>query len=136
MRITESRIRRIIREEARRVLREGMDDEMGGGGFNAFLTIHNVSEITDAMDMSPEDLVTMLEDIVHRDFRGQVELTGEDGGGHVPDGPPYSPEYDAIGAMGTRRALERFIRVVENEIHGPAQSIEDGEGLEYDIQDF
>jgi hypothetical protein len=144
MRITESRIRQIIREEAQRALRpttrrlrEGdFDDEGGGSGAEAFLTIFNISEIADAMDMGVEDFQSMMEDVIERRFRGKVTLSGGDSGGWGPEPEPYDPEQDSIGALGSRRDLERFVSELEGEIQGPAQSIEDGEGLDYEITDL
>jgi hypothetical protein len=147
MRITESRIRQIIREEAQRALRptarrlreRAFDDDgegEGGSGAEAFLTIFNISEIADAMDMGVEDFQSMMEDVIERRFRGKVTLSGGDSGGWGPEPEPYDHEQDSIGALGSRRDLERFVSELEGEIQGPAQSIEDGEGLDYEITDL
>lgn len=137
MRINESRIRRIIKEEARRVLRE-MHDDMGDGGGepDAYLTIFDVSIIADNMDMSVEDFDLMVQDVAEQRMPGRIQFVGGDSGGWGPDPEPYDEEYDSYTVMGDKRDLERLVRMLESEIQGPAQSIEEGDGLDYEISEF
>ena len=135
MRINESRIRRIIKEEARRVLRE-MHDDMGGGEPDAYLTIFDVSIIADNMDMSVEDFDLMVQDVAEQRMPGRIQFVGGDSGGWGPDPEPYDEEYDSYTVMGDKRDLERLVRMLESEIQGPAQSIEEGDGLDYEISEF
>ena len=137
MRINESKLRRIIKEEARRVLRE-MDDDMGDGGgeADAYLTIFDVSVIADNMDMSVEDFDLMVQDVAEQRMPGRIQFIGGDSGGHGPDPEPYDEENDSYTVMGNKRDLERLVSALEGEIQGPAQSIEEGDGLDYEISEF
>jgi hypothetical protein len=78
----------------------------------------------------------MMEDVIERSFSGRISLSGGDSGGWGPEPEPYDPEQDSISALGSRRDLERFVSDLEGEIQGPAQSIEDGGGLDYEIDDL
>lgn len=128
MRINESRIRRIIREEARRVLREAFmgqrhDDDL----YDATLEIMNISTIADNLELNPDPIagiMDMMQELIDLHFDGRMEIDG------------YSEEHDSILLLGHRRDLELFVRKLEHEIHGPAQSIEAGDGLDYSINDM
>lgn len=136
-RISESRVKQIILEEtrrARRALREG-DDDMGGEA-NAYLTIFDVSMLADAMDMSVEDFDLMVQDVAEQRMPGRIQFVGGDSGGHGPDPEPYDEEQDSYTVMGNKRDLERLVSALESEIQGSAQSIEDDEGLDYEISEF
>ena len=141
MRISESRIRQIIREEAKRALREGRrslregHDDMGGEA-DAFLTIFDISMLVDNMEMSVEDFEMMVQDVAEQRMPDRIRFVGGDSGGHGPDPEPYSEEYDSYTVMGNKRDLEKLVSALESEIQGSAQSIEDGEGLDYEISEF
>jgi len=128
-RLTESALRRIIRQEARRVLREGADA-------NASLTIFDISMLADNMEMSVEDFEMMVRDVAEERMPGMIEFVGGDSGGRGPDPEPYSEEYDSFTVMGNKRDLVQLVSALEGEIQGSAQSIEDGEGLDYEINEF
>ena len=141
MRISESRIRQIIREEAHRALRQGRrslregHDDMGGEA-DAFLTIFNISMLVDNMEMSVEDFEMMVQDVAEQRMPDRIRFVGGDSGGHGPDPEPYSEEYDSYTVMGNKRDLMKLVSALEGEIQGSAQSIEDGEGLDYEISEF
>jgi len=128
-RLTENALRRIIRQEARRVLREGADA-------NASLTIFDISMLADNMEMSVEDFEMMVRDVAEERMPGMIEFVGGDSGGRGPDPEPYSEEYDSFTVMGNKRDLVQLVSALEGEIQGSAQSIEDGEGLDYEINEF
>ena len=163
MRISESRIRQIIREEAKRALRE----ETSGPSLSekrtsksrsrlsklresratgrvlresddadAFLTIFDISMLVDNMEMSVEDFEMMVRDVAEQRVAGPIHFVGGDSGGHGPEPEPYSEEYDSYTVMGNKRDLEKLVSALESEIQGSAQSIEDGEGLDYEISEF
>ena len=163
MRISESRIRQIIREEAKRALRE----ETRGTSLSenrtsksrsrlsklresraarrvlresddadAFLTIFDISMLVDNMEMSVEDFEMMVQDVAERSMPDRIQFVGGDSGGHGPEPEPYSEEYDSYTVMGNKRDLEKLVSALESEIQGSAQSIEDGEGLDYEISEF
>lgn len=137
MAINESRLRRIIKEEARRALRE-MYDDMGdaGGEPDAYLTIFDISAIADNMDMGVEDFNLMVRDVAEQRMPGRIQFVGGDSGGWGPDPEPYSEEDDSYTVMGNKSDLKRLVSALEGEIQGPAQSIEDGDGLNYEISEF
>ena len=128
-RLTESALHRIIRQEARRVLRESDDAD-------AFLTIFDISMLVDNMEMSVEDFEMMVRDVAERSMPDRIQFVGGDSGGHGPEPEPYSEEYDSYTVMGNKRDLMKLVSALEGEIQGSAQSIEDGEGLDYEISEF
>ena len=163
MRISESRIRQIIREEAKRALREETrgtslsekrtsesrsrlsklrESRVGRRGrresddADAFLTIFDISMLVDNMEMSVEDFEMMVQDVAERSMPDRIQFVGGDSGGHGPEPEPYSEEYDSYTVMGNKRDLMKLVSALEGEIHGSAQSIEDGEGLDYEISEF
>jgi hypothetical protein len=77
-----------------------------------------------------------VQDVVEREMPGRIEFVGGDSGGRGPDPEPYSEEDDSYTVMGNKRDLKRLVSALEGEIQGPAQSIEDGEGLDYQITEF
>lgn len=137
--LSESRFRQIIKREARRSLRESRvarrvlresDDA------DAFLTIFDISMLVDNMEMSVEDFEMMVQDVAEQRMPGRIHFVGGDSGGHGPEPEPYSEEDDSYTVMGNKRDLMKLVRALESEIQGSAQSIEDGEGLDYQISEF
>ncbi len=169
MRITESQLRKIVRQE---ILREagmkgvtmvkgpdgswvpsgGMSDWEGEGAraaaalrapkilgtgarppveFTHQLEVYGVSGIADAMEMSVDEFLSEYVEPLADSMRGQIALSAAEVGAHY-----YSGEYDAFRAEGTQAGLRRFVSELESEIQGPAQSIEDGGGLDHEITEM
>ena len=163
MTMNEKRIRQIIREEATRALREETSRtslsenrtsksrsrlsklresraarraRRESADADAFLTIFDISMLVDNMEMSVEDFEMMVKDVAERSMPDRIQFVGGDSGGHGPEPEPYSEEYDSYTVMGNKRDLMKLVSALEGEIQGSAQSIEDGEGLDYEISEF
>lgn len=145
MRITESGLRRIIREEVQ-ALREGPLSPRGMSprhhapmqapppaarpvGDEAMLVIPGIMDTADSIDMSVDEFVGMIETEIGAPHPG---VRFESPGG----GPAYSDADDTLTVVGTRRDLERFAYDLDEEMMGGAQSIADEDSFVNGIVDI
>ena len=103
MKITVNQLRRIIKEEVSKVLKEAPME------VDAKLEIPDVSSQADYMEMSPEDWSHMVEMMAKK--YPNVEVEG------------YSDEYDSFLVYGPSQELTALAKALDMEMMGGAQSI-------------
>lgn len=103
MKITVNQLRRIIKEEVSKVLKEAPME------VDAQLEIPDVSSQAEYMEMSPEEWSGMVK-MMAKKYPG-VEVEG------------YSREYDSFLVYGPRAELTALAQALDEEVMGGAQSI-------------
>lgn len=119
MRITESGLRRIIRQEVRS-LRENQT-QLSAPGPEAMLQVPGISEYADARITTVYGFLGMLRKLAPP----AVQFL-----------PGYSKENDTLTVRGTRSDLEQFALKLDDELIGGAQSITDGANFVNGIVDI
>ena len=116
MKITVNQLRRIIKEEVSRALKEAPME------VDAQLEIPDVSVHAEGMEMSPEEWSGMVK-MMAKKYPG-VEVEG------------YSGEYDSFVVYGPRTELTALAQALDEEVMGGAQSVGVGESFADYIQEI
>jgi len=122
MKITINQLRRIIKEEVKRsALREmpARKMPMPEPEVDGQIEIPNISEIADNLEMPLKKLVTMIKGVARKNAI-VVNFEGPQG-----EGDGYSAEYDSLLGYGSYTSLMKFAALLDNELMGGAQSIDD-----------
>ena len=122
MKITINQLRRIIKEEVKRsALREmpARKMPMPEPEVDGQIEIPNISEIADNLEMPLKKLVTMIKGVARKNAI-VVNFEGPQG-----EGDGYSAEYDSLLGHGSYTSLMKFAALLDNELMGGAQSIDD-----------
>ena len=128
MRITASQLRTIIKEEVsrmmrskatrRRSLREAVEPD-------SFIEIPNISEMGNVADV-----INVIKKLASKYLSVSLE------GVASPGANPYSRQSDSLHVVGERGELTSFVRELEEEFMGGAQSMSDEDRLESMIEYF
>jgi len=124
MKITINQLRRIIKEEVKRsALREMPARKMPmptpEPEVDGQIEIPNISMIADNLEMPLKKCVTMIKGVARKNAI-VVNFEGPQG-----EGDGYSAEYDSLLGYGSYTSLMKFAALLDNELMGGAQSIDD-----------
>ena len=122
MKITINQLRRIIKEEVKRsALREmpARKMPMPEPEVDGQIEIPNISMIADNLEMPLKKCVTMIKGVARKNAI-VVNFEGPQG-----EGDGYSAEYDSLLGYGSYTSLMKFAALLDNELMGGAQSIDD-----------
>ena len=122
MKITINQLRRIIKEEVKRsALREmpARKMPMPEPEVDGQIEIPNISMIADNLEMPLKKFVIMIKGVARKNAI-VVNFEGPQG-----EGDGYSAEYDSLLGYGSYDSLMKFAALLDNELMGGAQSIDD-----------
>ena len=114
--ITLTQLKRIIKEEVTRTTRSRRLSEVGARQSKYLLNLEDCSMHAEDMDMSVNEFVTHVMAIGSK--YPSIEFDNP-----MDPSNPYNAEYDSLSAVGSKKDLTAFARILDQEFMGGAQSI-------------